>query len=256
MNAYLAVLQIRSGSSRLPGKPLLEVMGRPITSYLLDRIRSCKSVSRIIAATTDSPEDDELCEYFDNQGIDVFRGSQANVLDRVYRSVESVDDEYFIKFWGDSPLMDPALVDEIVESLEIRFSGYDYVSNNHPSTYPEGMQIEVVKVDALHRLMRFADLSDFDREHVTTGIWQHPGRYTLGNIEHVPDIHDRYRLVVDYLEDFEHIKAVLEALYPKNPNFTLKDAIRFLNDNPQVLEINRSRYESEAAYYDRISEQG
>jgi spore coat polysaccharide biosynthesis protein SpsF (cytidylyltransferase family) len=233
---------------------MLDVMGQPILSYLLERMRACKSISRIIVATTVEPVDDALAAYCTEQGIEVFRGSETDVLDRIYRSVEAIPDEYFIKFWGDSPIIDVGLCDEIVSTLDGRFSDFDYVSNNHPSTYPEGMQIEVIKLDALKRSAQSEAITDFDREHVTTAIWRNSENYRIGNIENEHNIHDEFRLVVDYPEDFEQIRAILTALYSDNPLFTLPDIVEFLENNPQVRQINTMHIESESDYYDRIAE--
>jgi len=216
-------------------------------------MRACESISRIIVATTDEPDDNALAAYCIEQGAEVFRGSEHDVLDRIYRSVEAISDEYFIKFWGDSPIMDSQLCDYIVSSLEKEFAGFDYVSNNHPSTYPEGMQVEVIKLDALKRSIESDEITDFDREHVTTAIWRNPEKYKIGNIENEVDIRDDYRLVVDYPEDFEHVKAILTALQLKNPLFTLSEIVEYLDTNPHVHQINSMHIESESDYYDRIA---
>lgn len=252
MHRYPAVVQIRNGSSRLPGKALLPILGRPVIDYLVDRVAAVPSVSRILIATTESAPDDRLAEHCQRMGLQVFRGDEEDVLSRICQCVGSIAEPYFVKFWGDSPLVDVDICEAIIRTVEGEFADYDYVSNNHPSTYPEGLQIEVIRTTAFRELCHVGELTEFDRQHVTPPFWQNPGRYSVGNLEHPLNLHDAYRIVIDYPEDFEQVRAIIEALYPREPLFGMEAMVRFLDEHPEVKMLNAAHYESESAYYSRV----
>ncbi|MBI2617124.1 glycosyltransferase family protein [Candidatus Gottesmanbacteria bacterium] len=252
MAKYPAIVQIRNGSSRLRNKAMRKILGRPIFYFLIERVHAIPMVSKIIVATTVNASDDELAGYCRHLGLDVFRGSEENVLDRICQCTNLFPDTYFVKFWGDSPLIDPKLCAFLIKEFEQKFQGYDYVSNNHPSTFPEGMQIEIVHREALERIYLSQDLKSEDKEHVTSFIWKNPHHFRIGNIENSSNIHDKYRIVLDYPEDLMQVKKIIEALYPQNPLFGLDDILRFLDTHPAVKALNSNRYETEVQYKKRI----
>ena len=248
---YPAVIQIRNGSSRLPGKAMQKVMGRPILYYLIERVKAVSKIGQVITATTTEKSDDELVNYCRELNINTFRGENKNVLKRICDSIKLSDSEYIIKFWGDSPLIDPMIVEDIIQKFESNYMGFDYVSNNHPSTYPEGMQIEIIKSKVLHKINKL-NLSGSDREHVTGYIWRNTEIFKVGNIEYPENIHDSYRIVLDYREDFEQIKRIVKNLYPEKKLFTMEDVIIYLDSNPDVKKLNIMHYETEADYNSRV----
>lgn len=249
---YPALIQIRNGSKRLPGKAMKTILGRPIIHYLLERIRAIPSIGVVIVATTSSSKDDQIAIYCDKNHIMINRTNSKYALDAVYHSIKIIHDPYVVKFWGDSPLIDPFLCEDIIKRFEEKFQGYDYISNNHPSTYPEGMQIEIINISALEKVYTANDLTQEDKEHVTPYLWMNPKKFKIGNIEYKKNIHDQYRIVLDYPEDYKQIKKIIEALYPNNPLFNMEDIMRFLDEHPEIKVINQKWYETVEEYNTRV----
>lgn len=232
------------------------ILGRPVLAYCLERIRAVPSVSRVAVATSLAPADDAIADYCRREGVEVFRGDEDHVLDRVWNAVKSFPEEHFLKFWGDSPLIDPKVCQEAVERFEQDFADCDYFSNNHPSTYPEGMQLEIIRKEALGRAARAGGVCPTAREHVTPCLWRNPGLFKTGNLEAPQDLHDRCRIALDHPEDMEQIRRLLEALYPQDPLFDLAAIMDFLDRNPEVKALNQMHYETEKEYHERIFQDG
>jgi len=252
MAKYPAVLQVRNGSSRLKNKAMLKILKNPVLFYVIERIQSVRSISKLIVATSKAANDDSIEQYCIKHKIKCFRGSQENVLERIYKSIEFLEDDYFVKFWGDSILIDPYVCQNIIIQFEKKFQGFDYISNNHPSTYPEGMQIEIIKIKALETVYKAADLIPEDKEHVTTYLWRNTKKYKIGNVIYKENIHDQYRFVLDYPEDLEQLRKIIESLYLTNPLFSMEDAMKFLDLHPEVKAINQMKYETEQEYNARV----
>ena len=233
-----AIIQARMGSSRLPGKVLREVNGRPLLSYMLERVSAARTLDRVVIATTDRLQDDAIVEFCRKQGIFVFRGSEDDVLDRYYQCALRLKADSVVRLTSDCPLIAPWVIDEIVE---VYLSGnYDYVANTAPpvGTYPDGMDVEVFSFAALERAWREARKPS-EREHVTFYFWQNPHLFKTYRHDLSENLSD-YRLTVDYPEDFEVIQAILSTLYPQNPLFTMQEIITFLQQNPEIRARNAS----------------
>lgn len=234
-----AIIQARLGSSRLPGKVMREVNGRPLLSYMLERVAFAKSIGQLAVATTDKPQDGEIEVFCGSQGIHVYRGSEDDVLDRYYRCAAPLKPEAVVRLTSDCPLIDPSVIDEVVGVFQS--GNYDYVANTAPpvGTYPDGMDVEVFSFAALERAWR-ETTKPSDREHVTFCFWQNPHLYRTRRHDLLEDL-SKYRLTVDYPEDLELIRSVVTALYPQKRNFSLADILDFLRRNPDVLGLNTSR---------------
>lgn len=233
-----AIIQARMGSSRLPGKVLKPVLGRPLLSHMLRRMRAAQSLTGLVVATTTAPEDDKIVHLCHSESVDCYRGSERDVLDRYYQSAKSVGAKVVVRLTSDCPAMDPAVVDQVVECfLE---GDFDYVSNvvPLPSTWPDGQDVEVFPFTILERAWREA-VKPSEREHVTFYMWMQPETFRIHRIEHEPDW-SKFRLTVDYPEDFQLLKAVFEALHPREEMFTLPDIIAYLESHPKVRRLNSS----------------
>ena len=236
-----AILQARMSATRLPGKVLMPVLGRPLLSHNIERIRRAKTTDRVIVATTDKREDDAIQRLCETEGVPVFRGSEEDVLDRTYRCMKQFGMEHGAKFTADNPLLDPAVIDRVVGFYLAHPGGYDYVSNNHPPTWQDGQEVEVFSAAALEAAWREAK-EPFQREHVTPFIWDQPERFRTGNVARADDRWYRdYRWTLDYPEDYAFVKAVFEELYPSRPDFTTDDVMELLKRRPDIHAINANR---------------
>jgi spore coat polysaccharide biosynthesis protein SpsF len=232
-----AIIQARMSSTRLPGKVLKPVLGRPLLAHMLERVSRAHTLHKIAVATTVSSVDTEIVSACEQSGFVCFRGSEDDVLDRYYQTAREFGAEVIVRLTSDCPLMDPVVVDHVVS---IFLDGqYDYVSNTAPlpSTWPDGMDVEVFPFPALERAWREA-VKPSDREHVTFYLWNNPDKFHVYRVEHDPDWSE-YRLTVDYPQDLELVNAVFEALYPSNPAFTLEEIVAFLEAKPRVKKLNQ-----------------
>jgi len=230
----LAVLQARMSSTRLPGKSLIPVLGQPMLLRQVERLRRCREVDRLAVATSSDASDDELAALCASHDLACFRGSLEDVLDRFVQAARLYRPVAVIRLTGDCPLTDPGLIDEVVRFF--RHGGYDYVSNCFPPTYPDGLDVEVMRYACLEEAAKEAVLPSH-REHVTPFLRAHPERYRLGNYESPVD-RSALRWTVDEPEDLEFVRLVYGRLYPVNPNFTTEDILAVLAREPHLGAIN------------------
>jgi spore coat polysaccharide biosynthesis protein SpsF len=237
--SVIAVLQARFSSTRLPGKVLKPILGVPMLVHQIERIKSSKMLAEVIVATSADATDDLLAQTIAARGETVFRGSLDNVLERFYGAVKSSTHrpQHVVRLTGDCPLVDPAIIDEIVSHHLI--SGSDYTSNSVQPTYPDGLDVEVMTLSALEKAMREAHLpSHF--EHVTPYIHQNPEIFKVTHHRRDgADLSD-LRWTVDEPADFELVRRIFERLYPTNKAFSTNDVLAFLDANPELLELNKS----------------
>jgi glutamate-1-semialdehyde 2,1-aminomutase len=206
----VAVVQARLGSTRLPGKVLRHATGRPLILLMLERLARARRLDEIVIATTDSHVDDRLAAELAANGVKVFRGSEQDVLDRYYRAAREHGATHVVRVTGDCPLIDPELVDAVVEQLHA--SGDDYVSNNHPPTYPDGLDAEAFTFAALERAWREAK-AQVEREHVTPFIKTNAS-FRRRNLTNPVDL-SAGRWTVDEHEDLEVVRGVFEHFAPR-----------------------------------------
>jgi len=231
----VAIIQARMGSSRLPGKVLADIHGRPMLKWLLDRVRSVQEIDEIVVATTDNPKDDPLELWVRNQNVACFRGSESDVLDRFFRCLEEGHaGDIIVRVTADDPLKDPGVIREAIKIL-LKNPAVDYCSNILKPTYPEGLDIEVFRHDVLVRAHREAQLPS-EREHVTPYVWKNPDKFRLCSMEHDRDL-SRWRWTVDKPEDLAFIRAICEE-FKERPLTPFTEMIAYIEQNPQLLEIN------------------
>jgi len=201
----------------------------------IERLKRCISLDKLVVATSTDTSDDALVELCSLEDVDCFRGSLDDVLDRLVSASLPYAPDVVVRLTGDCPLADPTLIDEIVTRFVA--SDLDYLSNCEPATYPDGLDVEVTRFDALRAAGREAFLPSH-REHVTPFIRKQPERFRVGN--HVSSEIDRssMRWTVDEPEDFEFVKQVYERLYPINPFFTTQDVLALLAAEPALAQVN------------------
>lgn len=232
------IVQARMNSSRLPGKVLRGVLGKPLLEFELERLGRSQRVDEIVVATSLSPADDPIAEFCRSKGVIFFRGSEEDVLARFYQVAQVRKSEALVRVCADCPLIDPEVVDKTINYFLKEQGRLDYVSNVMPRTYPRGMDCEVFTAKALTEAHANARETS-EREHVTPYFYKHPEIFRLGSVTQEVD-ESRYRWTVDTEKDFLLIEKILAELYPQNPCFTKQDVIQQLCKHPQWQEINRS----------------
>ena len=224
----LAILQARMSSSRLPGKVMAPVLGEPMIGRQVERLRRAKRIDRLVVATSSDPSDDPLAAYCESLQLTVFRGALDDVLER-YRAALAPhpDAKAVVRLTADCPLTDPALIDRVIEHHHA--AGADYTSNTLGTrTYPQGLDAEVIKPDALVDAAERAS-DPYEREHVTPYIYRRPETYRLAGVARHESL-AALRWTVDFPEDMAFVRDVYAKLYPYDPAFD-SDAIAALAVN-------------------------
>jgi spore coat polysaccharide biosynthesis protein SpsF len=203
----VVVIQARTGSSRLPGKVLADVWGRPMLRLQLDRLAHVEC-DDLVVATSDRPADDAIAELAAEAGAGVVRGSESDVLARFGTVLERFDPEIVVRLTGDCPLADPGIVADAI-ALHRR-SGADYTSNVHPRSFPKGLDVEVASAPALMAAVTEA-VDSYDREHVTPYVHRQPERFTIANLASGEELGELW-WTVDTREDLESIRQIVALL--------------------------------------------
>lgn len=232
-------------SSRLPGKVLKKISGKPVLQILIDRLSKSEYIDEVIIAATDRAEDDPIENLGRKLGIFTFRGSEDDVLGRVVGAVESVKGDIIVEITGDCPLIDPAVADSVIEKYLSEDLKYDYVTNigyvgDSIREIPIGMD---VRVFSFHDLKEISEITSDpeDREHVSLYFFRTgKDKYKLLNIDTPEKWKREYnpRLCLDTKEDFELIKKIYETLSATDENFTLEDILNYLDKNREDLKVN------------------
>ncbi len=229
------IVQARLGSERLSGKVLKEVLGKPLLWYLLQRLRQCKTISQIVVATSNSKGDQAIEDFCKANNTSCFRGSEDDVLERFYQCALHHDIDPIVRITGDCPLIEPRLVDEVVEFYE-QNPDFDLVKTG--PTYPEGFDAEIFPHRNLEATWQEAELKS-QREHVTTFIWENEERFQTKWLALKQD-YSFLRLTVDEMIDFEVVKEVIEELYPKKDIFfNFEDILSLYKIKPAIFEKNK-----------------
>jgi spore coat polysaccharide biosynthesis protein SpsF len=231
----LAILQARMSSTRLPGKVLRPILGRPMLSWQIDRIKRSKTIDRLVVATSLEASDDAIQAFCDANGVPCYRGALHDVLARFHGAVEAFGPaEQIIRLTGDCPLIDWTIIDDAVDLQ--RNTGSDLSGNGIHRTYPDGLDVEVISFSALDRAHREATDPGF-REHVTQYIYRHPQEFRLAHLTQTPDL-GLLRWTVDTPADFEMVEKVFAGLAGLNNDFLQQDVLRYLDRHPEIVAIN------------------
>jgi len=229
----VAIIQARMGSSRLPGKILEDIAGKPMLERVIDRVCAAQAVNRIVLATTTEESDDAVAALGKKSGIEVFRGGVEDVLDRFYQAAEKFEAKTIVRVTADCPLMDPAVIDRAVELFTQ--GPYDYVSTADPKpTFPDGQDVWVVSFKTLETAWKEAQLSS-EREHVMPYIYNHPEKFRIGMVKSPQDL-SHLRWTVDERKDLEFVRQVYG--YLGNGIFGINDVLRLLEQHPELSRIN------------------
>lgn len=222
-------------STRLPGKVLRPILGRPMIGLQIEQIKRSKSVDRLVVATSEELSDDAIQAFCDANGVPCYRGALHDVLARFHGAVEAFGPaDHVIRLTGDCPLIDWTIIDAAVD-LQKR-EGSDLAGNGIQRTYPDGLDVEVVAFPALDRAHREAT-DPGSREHVTQYIYRHPEKFRLAHLTQTPDL-GLLRWTVDTPADFEMVAKVFAGLADLDNNFLQQDVLDFLDQHPEIVAIN------------------
>jgi spore coat polysaccharide biosynthesis protein SpsF len=228
------IIQARMGSTRLPGKVLMDVTKeKPVLYYVINQLKHCKSIEKIIVATTTLQEDDKIVQFCMDNKVSCFRGDSKNVLERHYRCAEKFSLSKIIRMPSDKPLLDPEVVDQTVEIFNS--NSYDYVTNFLPSTFPGGTEVEVLSFDSLKKSWENAALPS-EKEHVTSYIYNNRNDFRIFNVVNSEDL-SNFRWAVDRIEDLRLVREIVSKIH-KNP-ILIKDILELFKNEPNLVEINK-----------------
>lgn len=238
----LAILQARMSSTRLPGKVLKNVHGKPMVLRHIERLVRCEKLTGIVVATSVDPSDDLLVEVLEAEGIHVRRGPLADVARRYLDVVDEFRPNHFVRLTADCPLADPEVIDRVVG--DHLAADVDYSTVGLTRTFVHGHDVEVVRSSAFRRMMNL-ELTPSEHEHVTMGIYHHPELFSILEVTQKTDL-SHLRWTVDEPEDLEFVQLIYDNLYDENNDFTTADVLDFLAQHP---EFNRTTelYEAQLA---------
>jgi spore coat polysaccharide biosynthesis protein SpsF len=230
------VIQARTASTRLPGKVLLPLAGAPLLVRMAERVRAARTPLELIVATTTDASDDPIVELCRAHDLPWMRGHATDLLDRHFAAALELKAELVVKIPSDCPLIDPDCIDRVLSAWT---PGFDFVSNLHPGTWPDGNDVEAMPLAVLEEAHREARESH-EREHTTPFIWDQPQRFRIGNVawETGLDLSRSHRFTIDYLEDYELIDAIYEELYAPGRVFSLVEILALLEHRPELLKLN------------------
>jgi spore coat polysaccharide biosynthesis protein SpsF (cytidylyltransferase family) len=231
----VGIIQARVGSTRLPGKVLRVLHGKPMLAQMIDRVTQSKTLDTIVLATTVKPEDDAVEILANELGIICYRGSEIDVLDRYYQAALEARADVVARLTGDCPLHDPIVIDGVVSRYLGAKGEVSYIGA--PSNYPEGFDTEVFSFPALEDSWREAMLPS-EREHVTQFIQKHPERFATESWTHGAEDNSSMHFSVDTEADFLLAESVYDHLYTPTKTFTMHDVLALVAVEPELLAIN------------------
>lgn len=232
----VAIIQARMGSTRLPGKILKKVLDKPLLEYQIERVKRAALIDEIVIATTTNESDQPIIDFCNKHSILFYRGSEDDVLSRYYEAAKEYKAEIVVRLTSDCPIIDPVVIDKVIEYYIDNHDEYNYVSNTLKRTFPRGYDTEVFSFETLENAYINAD-SEAEKEHVTPYINQRPALFSIGQVLQKIDDSD-FRLTVDTTEDFILIEKIITSLYINNTNFDNYDVVNLLNENKEWLKIN------------------
>ena len=223
------------GSERLPGKVLLDIEGQSMLERVVRRVQQSQLVSKVVVATSTNPADQAIAEAAKMLGVGVCRGNEDDVLDRFHDAADSYEADVIVRVSADSPFVDPAVIDQAIESYLSAQPPVDYASNKLSPTFPLGLDVEVFSREALERTWRETTES-FQRAHVTFYMYENPSRFRLLPVTNERNLHSM-RWTVDNPEDLEFARQVFKRLEGRN-EFSWLDVVKIIETEPGLADIN------------------
>lgn len=234
MSKIIAIVQARMTSSRLPGKVLKDLTGKPVIWHVFNQLSFSQKIDQIILAMSDNKADDQLEDWAKENNINFFRGDLDNVLKRFYDTALNYKGDVIVRITADCPLIDPEIVDQVIHLF---LSGeFDYYSNTNPPTFPDGLDTEVFTFAALQKAFQAAKLKS-EIEHVTPYIRNNPDKFKIGNYSSSIN-YEKLRWTLDNKEDYDFLSVIYNKLYRPNSFISWKEVIKYLESNTNLLMIN------------------
>ena len=231
----VAIIQARAGSTRLPGKVLMDLAGKTVLERVVERVSRFTLVDELIVATSDLRADDTIVAECARIGAATFRGSELDVLDRFVGAADATGADVCVRLTADCPLLDPGVSDGIISVFLEADGAADYASNKIPQSFPRGLDTEVFSREALRRAAREARES-YERTHVTAYMYRHPERFSLISVTSDIDRAD-WRWTIDTAEDLEFVRQIYSRLDGVD-NFSWHDVVALLEEEPSLEWIN------------------
>lgn len=233
----VATIEARMTSSRLPGKVLLQVFGKPMLHHLVTRLRMVPSLDAIVLATTVNADDDVLEEFAREEGIGCFRGSEEDVMSRVIGAATSASADIVVEITGDCPLVDPQIVEQVIRMFHVHQVAY--ISNAHIRSFPDGMDVQVFRLETLRTSAAMTD-DPLDREHVTLHIRNHPELFPPVHLVAPPEQHwPELGVTLDDSRDYELIRRIMEHFGDLHTQASCLEIVRLLREHPDWVAINQ-----------------
>jgi len=223
------------GATRLPGKVVENLAGQPMLMRVVNRTGRAKTLDTVVVATTTQPADDAIINLCDEQSLPFYRGSEHDVLDRYYRAALEFKANVVVRITSDCPLIEPKIIDRVVSEFLSCHPEADYISNTLERTFPRGLDVEVMSLNALKKAWQ-EDNDPSWREHVTPYIWHHPEIFRIRNVRSNID-YSYMRWTVDTIDDLTFVRKIYEHF--QNDSFSWKEVLHLLETHPELLEINR-----------------
>jgi len=233
------VVQARMSSSRLPGKVLMPILGETLLSRMIERLQMIKHPAQIVIATSEEESDNVIEQEALKINIPCYRGNLNNLLDRHYQAAKKFNADIVLKIPSDCPLIDPRIIDTVLDFYFSNESEYDYVGNLHPATFPDGNDVEIMTIGCIEKAWKEAE-RPLELEHTTPYIWENPEKFRIGNVawDTGLDYSMSHRFTIDYVADYQFIKRVFEELYPKKADFSCNDILDLLDQQPEIYQLN------------------
>lgn len=253
-NKIVIVVQARMSSTRLPGKVMMPILGKSLLARMIERLQMIKHEATIVIATTVNTEDDIIQLEAEMLNVLCYRGSLNNLVDRHYKAARLQDAGIVLKIPSDCPLIDPRIVDIVLDNFLANRGKYDYISNLHPATWPDGNDVEIMTIGCLETAWQYATYG-MQQEHTTPYIWENPKQFRIGNVSWPAgsDLSMSHRFTIDYADDYAFIKRVFEELYPLKKDFSCEDILELLENNPEIYRLN-AHYAGVNWYRDHLDE--
>lgn len=232
----VAAIQARLSSSRLPKKVLRRISGRTVIEWIKERLSFCRELDQIVLSTVATNTNDPLAELAEALKLPCYRGSEYDLIERIYNTALCFKADAIVRITADAPLVDPGIVDQLVRLYRQNFAQTDYVCNIFPPTYPDGLDVEVISFETLERLNK--EVNDpLYREWITTTVLEHPEKYRILNVAAEENL-SHLRLTLDYPEDLDLIKIIFKTLHRENEVFVFKDILSLLKKEPELIKLN------------------
>jgi len=232
----MVIIQARMGSSRLPGKMLMPLAGRPVIEWVFTRASAIQGIDQVVVATTDSPQDEPLVAFCQQRKIPIYRGSENDVLDRYYQVAGQLQAGTIMRITGDCPLLDPHASGKVLAAFQ-QLPDCAYASNNTPATYPDGLDTEVVSFSALEWMWKNAHERPY-REHVTYYIRSHLEKFRTTAVGHAPNL-AQLRWTLDEMADYRMLALLVDELGRRKQFGYLDEILAIVAAHPEWLEANR-----------------